>query len=62
MIFHILYLLPFVLAAASEVNVLHLEYFQFSGRMIVLALAYDVYYWNALGTQINSCNVAAMRY
>ncbi|XP_015166353.1 E3 ubiquitin-protein ligase UPL5-like [Solanum tuberosum] len=27
---------------ASEVNLLHLEYFQFSGRMIALALAYDV--------------------
>ncbi|KAG5632008.1 hypothetical protein H5410_003725 [Solanum commersonii] len=42
MFFHILYLLPFVLAATSEVNLLHLEYFQFFGRMSALALAYDV--------------------
>ncbi|KAG5599432.1 hypothetical protein H5410_030802 [Solanum commersonii] len=34
--------LPSVLAAASEVNLLHLEYFWFFGRMTVLALAYDV--------------------
>ncbi|KAG5614963.1 hypothetical protein H5410_014787, partial [Solanum commersonii] len=36
------YPLPFVLAPASEVNLLHLEYFWFSGRMIVFDLAYDV--------------------
>ncbi|KAG5632335.1 hypothetical protein H5410_004052 [Solanum commersonii] len=42
MFLHIQYLLPFVLVAASEVNLLHLEYFQFSSRMTALALAYDV--------------------
>ncbi|KAG5631619.1 hypothetical protein H5410_003336 [Solanum commersonii] len=66
MFFNIQYLLPFVLAATSGVNLLHLDYFWFSGRMTSLALAYDVqidvYYWKTLGTQICSCTVATRRY
>ncbi|KAG5631621.1 hypothetical protein H5410_003338 [Solanum commersonii] len=38
MFFNIQYLLPFVLAATSEVNLLHLEYFWFSVRFLFLQL------------------------
>lgn len=43
MFFHIRNILPFVLVATSKVNPLHLKYFQFSGRMSDLAIAYVVH-------------------